>query len=94
MWPKSVKATLPLAVATTKSPSSADSPRTADTGSPQKSPYNLIKGAPREGSFTGGDEIVMPMGDLVLMPGQYLTVEDVNAVDAADTFEIAYQADK
>ena len=56
--------------------------------------YSLIKGATREGSFTGTNEIVMPLGDLVLMPGQYLTVEDANAVDAADTFEIAYQADK
>lgn len=54
--------------------------------------YNLMPGVVRESTFSGGNELVMPMPPLVLMPGQYITVTDINSIDAADTFEMNYQA--
>jgi len=56
--------------------------------------YVLVKGAVREGSFTGTNEIILPLADIILQPGQALSVVDANAVDAADTFELNFQAVK
>jgi len=54
--------------------------------------YNFVLGGVRESSFQGGGELIMPLAGIVLMPNQYVTVEDENAVDAADTFTLSFQA--
>lgn len=55
--------------------------------------YVFALGAVREGSFTGGNEIMLPLPGVVITPNMYFMVEDENAVDAADVVAVTYQAE-
>jgi len=56
--------------------------------------YNFVPGAVREGSFSGGNEILLPLAPIIFGAGISLKITDVNAVDAADTYALGYQAEK
>jgi hypothetical protein len=62
-------------------------------GNNQVRHYNFVHGAPRETGWTHGDEVVLPLAHIVIMPGQYITISDEDAISAGDTYEIAFQAD-
>lgn len=56
--------------------------------------YNFVRGAVRENTFSGGNEILLPLADIVVGPGLYWKVTDINNIDAAgDTYKVGHQSD-
>jgi len=54
--------------------------------------YSIAEGFPRETSFSGNDDLYLPLpAELVTPPHSIIKISDAAAVDAADTWEIVYQ---
>lgn len=67
----------------------------ANQGASSTRHYNFVKGCHRETGFQGGGtEMLIPLPHLFIEAGYQMLITDENAVSAADTYVLSFQADQ
>jgi len=64
----------------------------ANQGASTTRHYSMSNGFPRETSFSGNNDLYLPLPlELVLAGGMQMVISDATGVDANDTWRISYQ---